>query len=370
MRVVVLALAIVAVMAAPARAHQSSIKYADITISESTAAVKFTIAPTDVTQPIGRADADKPTVAEALAEPTRDLVTAYVASWMAVRTPSGAVCVISHPHAAADPDGKFLDVTWDATCPAKIDALVVDFSRFFTLDQRHEAILSVHSPGERNEPSVVRISNPVLTVTPGQSVSLLGWIRHGMDHIYGGTDHICFVLSLLLVVVITRKEKGGPWELRSPLKALRSTAVVITAFTIAHSVSLILASLGYISLPSRFVESMIAASIVYTAVEDIVKPDVKWRYALTFGFGLIHGLGFASVLQDLLPKDQIIVPLLTFNFGVEIGQLSIVLVAIPAFWVLARVFGAERYRRFLIPLLASPLILFGAKWLAERIFDM
>lgn len=152
--------------------------------------------------------------------------------------------------------------------------------------------------------------------------------------------------------------------------AIKSTAVIITAFTIAHSASLIAASLGYVSLPSRFVESMIAASIVYTALEDIIRPDVRWRYALTFGFGLIHGLGFASVLAELLPKEQVIVPLLTFNVGVEIGQLSIVLVAIPILWGIARLVGAERYRRIVLPVAAVPLVLIGLKWLIERVFEI
>jgi len=368
MRHALVALAFVVGMAGTARAHQSSIKYADITVDGTTAQVKLTIAPTDVTQPLGQADAARPTMAEALAPATIDHVTAFVASWVALRDPSGALCAIVSPHAGPDPDAKFLDVTFTAVCRVEITKLTLDFTRFFALDQRHEAIVSVHARGEQVEPTVVRSSDPVIEVTPGQATSLLGWVRHGMDHIYGGLDHIAFVLSLLLVVVLTRTQEG--WKLRTPLAALRSTALVITAFTIAHSISLILASLGYISLPSRFVESMIAASIVYTAVEDVVRPDVKWRFVLTFCFGLIHGLGFASVLADLLPKEQVLIPLLTFNVGVEIGQLTIVIVAIPVFWAIARLIGAERYRRYVLPALALPLVIVGLRWLIERLGGM
>jgi hypothetical protein len=353
-----------------ASAHQSSIKYADITVDGANATVRVTIAPTDVTQPLGFEDASKPSVAEALAPATLDRVTAFVASWVALRTPDGTACRYAALRAAPDADGKFVDITWDATCGGTIRKLVIDFSRFFALDQRHEAIVSVHGPGERVEPIVVRISDPILTVTPGQKTSLLGWVRHGMDHIYGGLDHIAFVLTLLLVVAIKRGARKGEWLVRSPLEALKTTAVIITAFTIAHSTSLIAASLGYISLPSRFVESMIAASIVYTAIEDIVRPDVKWRYALTFGFGLVHGLGFASVLADLLPKEAVIVPLLTFNVGVELGQLTIVLVAIPILWAIARFVGSENYRRIVVPVAAVPLALVGIKWLIERVFEV
>jgi hypothetical protein len=145
---------------------------------------------------------------------------------------------------------------------------------------------------------------------------------------------------------------------------------VITAFTIAHSVSLISASLGWVHLPSRFVESMIALSIAYTAIENVVRPDVPWRFWLTFGFGLVHGLGFASTLSVLLPPRGVIVPLLCFNVGVELGQLTIVVVALPAFYVIARALGAGVYRRTLMPVISGGIFVLGALWLLERAFEV
>jgi hypothetical protein len=365
---IALALAMLVALGGVAHAHQSSIKYTDVTVDGAGAKVRMTIAPSDVTQPLGMDETALPTLAQAMAPATLDRVTAFVASWMAVRTPDGATCAMAAPRAVPDADGTFVEVSWDVTCPGAIDKLVLDFTRFFTLDQRHEAIVSVHAPGEKVEPIVVRASDPILTVTPGETTSLWGWIRHGMDHIYGGLDHVAFVLALLLVVAIQRV--GGEWKLRSPWLAIKSTAVIITAFTIAHSASLIAASLGYVSLPSRFVESMIAASIVYTAIENVVRPDARWRFGLTFAFGLIHGLGFASMLAELLPEDAVIVPLIAFNVGVELGQLSIVIVAIPLLWGLARLLGAETYRRIVVPVAAVPLVLVGIKWLIERVFDI
>jgi HupE / UreJ protein len=175
------------------------------------------------------------------------------------------------------------------------------------------------------------------------------------------------VLALLLVVVLVRRTK---WETRSLLGALRATAAIITSFTVAHSISLIAASLGWIELPSRLVESLIAISIIYTAIENVVRPDVRWRFALTFGFGLVHGLGFASVLQEQLPPTNVIVPLLSFNVGVEIGQLTVVAVALPVFWLASRQLGADRYRRWVLPGAAVLLTLVGIKWLIERAFDV
>jgi hypothetical protein len=160
------------------------------------------------------------------------------------------------------------------------------------------------------------------------------------------------------------------WAVEAPLATLRHTAAIVTAFTVGHSLSLIAASLGWVSLPGRLVESLIAFSILYTAIENIVRPDVRWRFALTFGFGLVHGLGFASVLQVLLPPDHVIAPLLGFNLGVELGQLVIVMIALPLIWFAARALGAERYRRRAMPALAIAIAVIAIKWLIERALDV
>jgi hypothetical protein len=115
---------------------------------------------------------------------------------------------------------------------------------------------------------------------------------------------------------------------------------------------------------------MIALSIAYTAAENIVQPDVPWRFYLTFGFGLVHGLGFASTLSVLLPPSGVIVPLLCFNLGVELGQLTIVVVALPAFYVLAKVLGAGVYRRTLMPAISVGIFLLGMIWIVERVLQV
>ncbi len=364
---VLFVLSLIAALAVPALAHQSSVKYTDLTVDGDRVAVALTIAPADATGPLGLPDDAKPTIADVLA--AGDKVSAYIATWFSVALPSGASCGAINPKAGPDADNNFVVVTWTITCPETIDQLALDFTRFFAVDQRHEAILTVHEPDQQVDPIVVRAQGPKLTVRAGTSSSVADWVGYGMDHIYGGIDHVCFVLALLLVVVLMRGEDRR-WQVRSPIAALRSTAAIVTAFTVAHSISLISASLGWIHLPSRLVESMIAASIIYTAVENVIKPDVKWRFALTFAFGLVHGLGFASMLEELLPPTNVIVPLVSFNIGVEIGQLTIVAVALPVFWGLARVLGADRYRRIVLAVVGTPLVLVGIKWLIERVFDV
>jgi hypothetical protein len=348
------ALVILVLLARTAAAHQTSVKYVDVAVDENRAVLTVKVAPGDVTDPLGLSADAKPTAAEAVRSPA---VAPYVARWIAAAS-YGRPCTPGAPRASAD--DRLVAITWTVACPGVPTEL--DFRAFFALDTRHVAI--VH--GEHD--AIVRADAPtlVLRATP----SLASWVREGMDHIYTGRDHISFVLALLLVVMLVRTPNTPTWQLRRPVQTLRSTATVITAFTIAHSVSLIAASLGWVHLPSRFVESMIAASIAYTAVENIVRPDVPWRFFLTFGFGLVHGLGFASTLSVLLPPTNVIVPLLCFNLGVEIGQLTIVAVALPVCFVIARIVGAGEYRRTFMPAISVAIFALSAIWLVERALEV
>jgi hypothetical protein len=368
--VVCAAMAVLAAVAAPARAHQTSVKYVDVTVEGRRATVALTVAPGDVTEPLGLAPDARPAVAEA-AVPA---VAAYVARWLAIRPDvgldagldPGAPCPAGPPTAAVDADARFVVVRWQVACAAELARIALDFRAFFAVDSRHEAIVTVHTPDAPGDAVVVRATDPVLRIQAGEALGLGGWIVAGIDHIWEGRDHVSFVVALLLVVMLVRRGTG--WDVRPPVATLRRTATIVTAFTVAHSLSLIAASLGWVRLPGRLVESLIAVSILYTAIENIVRPDVRWRFALTFGFGLVHGLGFASVLAVLLPPDHVIAPLLGFNLGVEIGQLVIVAIALPLAWLAARELGAERYRRGAMPVLSVALAALAIKWLIERAF--
>src|SRR6185369_628571 len=135
----------------------------------------------------------------------------------------------------------------------------------------------------------------------------------GYTHILPqGTDHILFVLGIFLL--------SARW---------RSILLQVSTFTIAHSITLGLTMYGVVSLPARIVEPMIALSIAYVALENFVTSELKpWRLALVFSFGLLHGMGFAGVLKALgLPRSEFLTALLTFNLGVEGGQLTVIGIA-------------------------------------------
>lgn len=353
----VLALIVMLLCSSTAFAHQSSIKYVAITSQDTTLAIRFTVAPADLTEPMQLPVDSTPPLADALASKG---APAYVAAWLAIPT-----CTPGPAASAADADNRFVVVTWTATCAAAADTRTVDLTRFFAVDQRHEAVVTL----DGGAPVIARTDKPVITVARSTETSALAWIGHGMHHIYEGRDHISFVLALLLVLVLRRTKDGSDWE-SPPLKATAlSTAKIVTAFTLAHSASLIAASLGWISLPSKLVEAIIAISIAYTALEDIVAPAVRWRFAFVLGFGLIHGLGFAGALSEILPAHDVVVPLLLFNVGVELGQLTIVIVVLPLLWLACRGLGATRYRRTVMPVIAALIFLLGIVWLVERLAE-
>ena len=176
-----------------------------------------------------------------------------------------------------------------------------------------------------------------------------------------------FLLSLLLPAVLVRR--AGQWD---PAPTLRGSFVevlkVVTAFTLAHSITLSLAALQIISLPSRVVESVIAASVVLAALNNLRGTIDKRRWVMAFAFGLIHGFGFASVLADLgLPQGALVLALVGFNAGVEVGQLCIVAVFLPvAFWLRATRF----YRVGVLTGGSIVVALLASWWFVQRAFEL
>ena len=170
----------------------------------------------------------------------------------------------------------------------------------------------------------------------------------GIEHILTGYDHLLFLFALLII--------GIGW---------RDAALIITSFTIAHSITLALATYDLIRLPSNIVEPLIALSIVYVGIENILKKEARYRWALTFAFGLIHGLGFASVLRDLGIGDRAGDGwmVLLFNLGVELGQLGIACVALPIIWKFLQ--PRDNFRDISRGLSAL-IALLGLYWLIDR----
>ena len=194
---------------------------------------------------------------------------------------------------------------------------------FFTVIRNHQAAVIVSWGGAQK---VFTKYGPFeLDLTPARlNPTILGtaaeFILWGMHHIFVGYDHIAFLMALLLAA-----------------QRLRDMVRVVTSFTVAHSITLLLAALDVIRLPGAVTESLIAASIVYVAAGELLHHRGSHRWMLTFAFGLVHGLGFSSVLRERLQDLQsIAVPVVSFNLGVELGQISILLVVLPVLTLIRR----------------------------------
>jgi len=175
------------------------------------------------------------------------------------------------------------------------------------------------------------------------------YLQQGYIHILPrGLDHILFVLALFFA---STRLKSLVWQ--------------VSAFTLAHTLTLALAVLGYVRLDPAIVEPIIALSIAFVAIENVIFKDMtRWRPALVFAFGLFHGLGFAGVLSDYgLPQDQLLVSLLSFNVGVEAGQLTIV----AACWLALHRFADAAWYPWLVRIASGAIALMALWWAFERI---
>jgi len=173
------------------------------------------------------------------------------------------------------------------------------------------------------------------------------FLKLGMNHILSGYDHLLFLLSLIIA-----------------RQSFKQFATVITAFTLAHSLTLTLTVLGIIHVPPTIVEPAIALSICYVAIDNILRKEVSHRWVLTFFFGLIHGMGFADILVGMhIPKSELAIDLGSFNIGIEIIQLSIIALFLPLLTFLHR----SKYSRYAITSISTIAFLLGGIWLFQRI---
>ena len=272
-------------------------------------------------------------------------------------------------------DGAYAVLNLTAQCTTLSDAqsgsLKAKYSLLFDVDPSHRGLVQWIAPGVANAQALVfgtESAEQTLAMQPaGVWPTLRQYLKDGIFHIWAGYDHILFLLSLLLPAVLIRV--AGKWEAAPTLRgSFIEVLKVVTAFTLAHSITLSLAAMQIISLPSRLVESVIAASVIVAALNNLRGTIDKRRWVMAFVFGLIHGFGFASVLTDLgLPQGALVLALVGFNGGVEIGQLAIVAVFLPvAFWLRKTKFyrvGVLRVGSVIVALLAT-------WWLLQRLFDL
>jgi hypothetical protein len=264
-------------------------------------------------------------------------------------------------------DGAYAVLRFAVNCPAAPTTLEMTYRLFFDIDPQHKGLLRL-TYGANTRTAIFSPDAAEQRYTlerPSRWRQFFDYLAHGVEHIWKGYDHILFLISLLLPAVVVRRDRQ--WVAVGRFRAaFMDVFKIVTAFTVAHSITLTLATLGVVTIPSRITESAIAFSIVVAALNNLFPVVEGRRWTVAFSFGLLHGFGFASVLQDLgLPRDALAMALVGFNLGVETGQLAIVAVFLPlAFWLRATVF----YRKAVLVGGSVAIVVLAALWFVERAF--
>jgi hypothetical protein len=285
--------------------------------------------------------------------------------------PPGAPCglnpgvIVLDSHAGED----YVVLPFSGICESLGAQLQVGYDLMFAIDPQHRAIIDVRRDGE-NFSGVITPDTKVLQfVASGKNLrdTILAYIRQGAHHIWIGYDHILFVCSLLLPAVLLRSK--NQWLPVDGLAgAFWGVASVITAFTLAHSITLSAAAFGILEFPSRFVESAIAVSVAVAAINNVFPYITRRLWVVAFSFGLIHGLGFASVLSEFgLPDNRKLAALVSFNIGVELGQLAIVAAVLPILFIARR---KTAYSRVVMPAGSFVIAVVAMIWFVERVTGM
>jgi HupE / UreJ protein len=266
-------------------------------------------------------------------------------------------------------DGAYAVLRFTGTCPQPGPTLTIDYRLFADIDPQHRGLLNFVEAGESRS-VVFSVDTPERVVggdSGGPLAQFATYVHEGVWHIWLGFDHILFLLSLLLPAVLVRRD--GQWQPKGSFKsAFIEVAKVVTAFTLAHSITLSLAALGVVSLPSRWVESAIALSVVLAALNNLFPVVSHGRWIAAFAFGLLHGFGFAGALRDLgLPTGSLALSLAGFNVGVELGQLAIVVAFLPIAYALRRTWS---YRRLILAGGSTVIAAIAVVWFTERAFDI
>lgn len=354
----------------PAAAHKPSDSYLALRIDGSTVDVQWDIALRDLEYAIGIDTDGDGAITWAELQARHDAISAYALARLTISA-DGERCASTAAGHQVDrhSDGTYAVLRFAAVCPKDARSLTATYALFFELDPLHRGLVRleergatrslIFSPEQPTQPLGVAGSSPLRQIVE--------FSREGVFHIWTGFDHVLFLLSLLLPAVL-RREAARWVPVPGFRQALCKTFVIVTAFTLAHSLTLTLASLELVALPARWVESAIAASVIAAALNNVYPVLERRLWMVAFLFGLIHGFGFASVLRDLgLPREGLVLALASFNLGVEAGQLAIVAALMPLAFAIRQTW---LYRRLTLSAGSLLIVAVACVWLFERAFEL
>ena len=284
-------------------------------------------------------------------------IIAYVVAHIAVAGANGKACVPGTPALASDGDGVIFRNRF--AC-ADVGGDIVYRSTVLTDTDPTARQVVLIGEGDNAPQALLGAANTTVTLSapaPSLLSTLERYLVTGIEHIFLGYDHIAFLVAVVL------------WARR-----LVPVIKIVTAFTIAHSITLSLATLNVVVIPSTIVEPAIAASITYVAMENFFTRNIDGRWRITFVFGLVHGFGFAGALREIgLPANAVATALAAFNIGVEIGQVAIVSIVVPALIVMDHLMAVDSTK----PERAAPVVyalsaliaVLGSYWFVTRVLE-
>ncbi|HEY5921815.1 MAG TPA: HupE/UreJ family protein [Kofleriaceae bacterium] len=311
-----LVIGILIATAAPAFAHKPSDAHLRLDVDGDQLVGRLDVAVRDLDAALSLDDGDSELTWGEL-----DAARPRIAQYIAGRLGFGCATTLGDGALVDLSDGAYWSTPLTVHCAPR--TLPITYSLLFDVDAQHRGLVHIGS-----QTLIVRDAQPVSVELAGGTV-LGTFVREGVWHIWIGIDHILFLVCLLLPAV---------WTSGHRRKSLREVCIevfeIVTAFTLAHSITLVISAVGLFTLPSRLVETAIALSVVAAALNNIVRV-VDARWAVAFALGLLHGFGFSSVLIDLgLPSRELIGALLGFNLGVELGQAAIVVGLLPLLYLI------------------------------------
>ena len=357
-------------LSAPAWAHKPSDSYLSLTIHDNAIAGRWDIALRDLNDAIGLDGDDDGAITWGEVRAKQHEIGAYALSRLILTSEERACPSQPSAHLIDDhTDGAYAVFLFTAVCSSPIERLQADYRLLFDVDAQHKGLLRL-TYGTQTTTVIFSQETPIQQFTVGDSsiwTQVGQYLHEGIWHIWLGYDHVLFLLALLLPAVLRRV--ADRWEPTPDfLSAFCEVLAIVTAFTMAHSITLGLATLGLIALPSRLVESAIAASVVFAGISNLYPALVQRRRLVAFLFGLIHGFGFASVLSDLgLPRGSLALSLVSFNLGVEVGQLAIVAMFLPFAYGLRK---SWTYQRLVLVSGSLCIVALACAWLIERTLDL
>jgi hypothetical protein len=267
-------------------------------------------------------------------------------------------------------DEGYLVADFIAECPNIVNQhnLLITYQGLFELDSQHKVIINLSGYGQNPRTAISSLidkDQQSLALNPAQNYqfhTFTTYVYQGIVHIFIGIDHILFLVVLMMTCVFYRS--NGNWYARQNVASVaKSAAWIVTAFTLAHSVTLTATAMGWIAPNSRWVEFGIALSVALTAINNIWPLVTKLGW-ITFAFGLLHGMGFASVLSELgISSEHQILSILAFNLGVEIGQLAILSLVLPTLYLLRH---NRHYKTWGLPSGSLIIGIVAVNWAIQR----